>query len=172
MFNADIKTSADFIVDGSVLPNQTLNSSLNGVFNELSIGDKLFKNILINGRTNNDVFTGNIYSKNKDLIFDFNGLVDYSESLKKLNFSVNIDNYQIDDTNNFKGTLIINLEGTSVENLKGSIIFSDSYYNNSGNSYFINNLKISSLFGNDERIINISSESVNGYIKGDIYDLK
>ena len=171
LFNVDIKTSADFIVDGSVLPNQTLNSSLNGVFNELSIGDKLFKNILINGRTNNDVFTGNIYSKNKDLIFDFNGLVDYSESLKKLNFSVNIDNYQIDDTNNFKGTLIINLEGTSVENLKGSIIFSDSYYNNSVNSYFINNLKISSLFGNDERIINISSESVNGYIKGDIYDL-
>ena len=171
LFDADIKASADFIIDGNVLPNQTLNSSLNGVFNELSIGDKLFKNILINGRTNNDVFTGNIYSKNKDLIFDFNGLVDYSESLKKLNFSVNIDNYQIDDTNNFKGTLIINLEGTSVENLKGSIIFSDSYYNNNVNSYFINNLKISSLFGNDERIINISSESVNGYIKGDIYDL-
>ena len=63
---------------------------------EIQHVSKIFKNILINGRTNNNVFTGNIYSKNQDLNFDFNGLVDYSESLKKLNFTVDIENYKID----------------------------------------------------------------------------
>jgi hypothetical protein len=169
--DADIKTSADFIIDGTVLSNQSLNSSLNGVFNELSIGDKLFENILVNGRTNNNVFTGNVYSKNKDLNFDFNGLIDYSEFLKKLNFTVDIKNYEISDNKNFNGDLIINLEGSKLEDLTGSILFLDSNYNNYDNSYFFKDLNIFSLFENDERIININSESINGFIKGDMSNL-
>ena len=167
----DIKTSADFIIDGTVLSNQSLNSSLNGVFNELSIGDKLFENILVNGRTNNNVFTGNVYSKNKDLNFDFNGLIDYSESLKKLNFTADVKNYEISDNKNFNGDLIINLEGSKLEDLTGSILFLDSNYNNYDNSYFFKDLNIFSLFENDERIININSESINGFIKGDMSNL-
>ncbi|MDA9572992.1 hypothetical protein N9R45_02445, partial [Flavobacteriaceae bacterium] len=123
LFNTDLKTSADFIIDGTVLSNQTLDSSLNGVVSDLTVGDKVFKNILINGRTNNNVFTGNIYSKNQDLNFDFNGLVDYSESLKKLNFTVDIENYKIGIGKNFKGGLVINLQGISAEDLTGSIMF-------------------------------------------------
>lgn len=171
LFNTDIKTSADFIIDGAVLSNQTLNSSLNGIVNELTIGDKLFENILVNGRTNNNVFTGNIFSKNKDLNFDFNGLIDYSESLKKLNFTVDIENYEISTGNNFKGGLIINLEGSSVDDLTGSIMFSDSYYNNYDKNYFFEDLMIYSLFESDERVIKIDSESINGFVKGDINNL-
>ncbi|MBT7528778.1 MAG: hypothetical protein HN660_04740, partial [Flavobacteriaceae bacterium] len=167
----DIKTSADFIIDGTVLSNQSLNSSLNGVFTEITIGDKLFKNILVNGRTNNNVFTGNVYSKNKDLNFDFNGLIDYSESLKKLNFTVDVKNYEISDNKNFNGDLIINLEGNKLEDLTGSVLFSDSNYNNYDNNYFFKDLKIFSLFENDERIININSEPINGFIKGDMSNL-
>ena len=171
LFNTDIKTSADFIIDGAVLSNQTLNSSLNGIVTELTIGDKLFENILVNGRTNNNVFTGNIFSKNKDLNFDFNGLIDYSESLKKLNFTVDIENYEISTGNNFKGGLIINLEGSSVDDLTGSIMFSDSYYNNYDKNYFFEDLMIYSLFESDERVIKIDSESINGFVKGDINNL-
>jgi hypothetical protein len=167
----DIKTSADFIIDGTVLSNQSLNSSLNGVFTKLTIGDKLFENILVNGRTNNNVFTGNLYSKNKDLNFDFNGFIDYSESLKKLNFTVDIKNYEISDNKNFNGDLIINLEGSKLEDLTGSILFSDSNYNNYDNSYFFKDLNIFSLFDNDERIININSEFINGFVKGDMSNL-
>jgi hypothetical protein len=167
----DIKTSADFIIDGTVLSNQSLNSSLNGVFTELKIGDKLFKNILVNGRTNNNVFTGNVYSKNKDLNFDFNGLIDYSESLKKLNFTVDVKNYEISDNKNFNGDLIINLEGSKLEDFTGSVLFSNSNYNNNDNNYFFKDLNIFSLFENDERIININSEPINGFIKGDMSNL-
>ena len=167
----DIKTSADFIIDGTVLSNQSLNSSLNGVFTELTIGDKLFKNILVNGSTNNNVFTGNVYSKNKDLNFDFNGLIDYSESLKKLNFTADVKNYEITDNKNFNGYLIINLEGSKLEDLTGSVLFSDSNYNNYDNNYFFKDLKIFSLFENDERIININSEPINGFIKGNMSNL-
>ena len=172
LFNTDVKTSADFIIDGTVLSNQTLDSSLNGVVSELTVGDKVFKNILINGRTNNDVFTGNIFSKNKDLNFDFNGLVDYSESLKKLNFTVDIENYEISTGNNFKGGLIINLQGISAEDLTGSILFTDSYYNNYDKNYFFEDLMIYSFFEIDERVIKIDSESINGFIKGDIDNLR
>ena len=35
LFNASVRTSADFILDGSVLPNMTLNTSLSGVIKEL-----------------------------------------------------------------------------------------------------------------------------------------
>jgi hypothetical protein len=167
----DIKTSADFIIDGTVLSNQSLNSSLNGVFTELLIGDKLFENILVNGRTNNNVFTGNVYSKNKDLNFDFNGLIDYSESLKKLNFTADVKNYEISNNKNFNGDLIINLEGNKLEDLTGSVLFLDSNYNNYDNNYFFKDLKIFSLFENDERIININSEPINGFIKGDMSNL-
>lgn len=172
LFNTDVKTSADFIIDGTVLSNQTLDSSLNGVVSELTVGDKVFKNILINGRTNNNVFTGNIYSKNQDLNFDFNGLVDYSESLKKLNFTVDIENYKIGIGKNFKGGLVINLQGISAEDLTGSIMFTDSYYNNYDKNYFFENIKVYTLFESDERVIKIDSESINGFVKGDIDNLR
>ncbi|MDB4180287.1 translocation/assembly module TamB [Flavobacteriaceae bacterium] len=172
LFNTDVKTSADFIIDGTVLSNQTLDSSLNGVISELTVGDKVFKNILINGRTNNNVFTGNIYSKNQDLNFDFNGLVDYSESLKKLNFTADIENYKIDIGKNFKGGLVINLQGISAEDLTGSIMFTDSYYNNYDKNYFFENIKVYTLFESDERVIKIDSESINGFVKGDIDNLR
>ena len=172
LFNTDLKTSADFIIDGTVLSNQTLDSSLNGVVSDLTVGDKVFKNILINGRTNNNVFTGNIYSKNQDLNFDFNGLVDYSESLKKLNFTVDIENYKIDIGKNFKGGLVINLQGISAEDLTGSIMFTDSYYNNYDKNYFFENIKVYTLFESDERVIKIDSESINGFVKGDIDNLR
>ena len=172
LFNTDVKTSADFIIDGTVLSNQTLDSSLNGVVSDLTVGDKVFKNILINGRTNNNVFTGNIYSKNQDLNFDFNGLVDYSESLKKLNFTVDIENYKIDIGKNFKGGLVINLQGISAEDLTGSIMFTDSYYNNYDKNYFFENIKVYTLFESDERVIKIDSESINGFVKGDIDNLR
>ena len=172
LFNTDVKTSADFIIDGTVLSNQTLDSSLNGVVSDLTVGDKVFKNILINGRTNNNVFTGNIYSKNQDLNFDFNGLVDYSESLKKLNFTVDIENYKIGIGKNFKGGLVINLQGISAEDLTGSIMFTDSYYNNYDKNYFFENIKVYTLFESDERVIKIDSESINGFVKGDIDNLR
>ena len=172
LFNTDVKTSANFIIDGTVLSNQTLDSSLNGVISELTVGDKVFKNILINGRTNNNVFTGNIYSKNQDLNFDFNGLVDYSESLKKLNFTVDIENYKIDIGKNFNGGLVINLQGISAEDLTGSIMFTDSYYNNYDKNYFFENIKVYTLFESDERVIKIDSESINGFVKGDIDNLR
>jgi len=172
LFNTDLKTSADFIIDGTVLSNQTLDSSLNGVVSDLTVGDKVFKNILINGRTNNNVFTGNIYSKNQDLNFDFNGLVDYSESLKKLNFTVDIENYKIGIGKNFKGGLVINLQGISAEDLTGSIMFTDSYYNNYDKNYFFENIKVYTLFESDERVIKIDSESINGFVKGDIDNLR
>ena len=172
LFNTDVKTSADFIIDGTVLSNQTLDSSLNGVISELTVGDKVFKNILINGRTNNNVFTGNIYSKNQDLNFDLNGLVDYSESLKKLNFTFDIENYKIGIGKNFKGGLVINLQGISAEDLTGSIMFTDSYYNNYDKNYFFENIKVYTLFESDERVIKIDSESINGFVKGDIDNLR
>lgn len=172
LFNTDLKTSADFIIDGTVLSNQTLDSSLNGVVSDLTVGDKVFKNILINGRTNNNVFTGNIYSKNQDLNFDLNGLVDYSESLKKLNFTVDIENYKIGIGKNFKGGLVINLQGISAEDLTGSIMFTDSYYNNYDKNYFFENIKVYTLFESDERVIKIDSESINGFVKGDIDNLR
>lgn len=172
LFSSTIRTSANFILDGSIYPGQPLNTSVSGVVSDLSIGDSVFNNILINGRTNNDRFTGNISSSNKKLNFDFNGFIDYSKEIKSANFNLDLDNLQIDIDKSFNAGLIINLKGTNIKDLTGSILFSDSNYTNNEKTYSFKQLKVSSFLENNERVTRFNSPSViNGFVKGDL-DIK
>ena len=172
LFSSTIRTSANFILDGSISPGQPLKTSVSGLVSDLSIGRSVFNNILINGRTNNDRFTGNISSNNKKLIFDLNGFIDYSTKLKSVNFNLDLDNLQIDIDKSFKAGLNINLAGTSIEDITGSILFSDSNYTTNKKIYSFKELKVLSFFENNERVTKFNSPTViNGFIKGDL-DIK
>ena len=172
LFNANIRTSADFILDGSVLSNMILNTSLSGVIKELYVDDALFSNILINGTTNNDVFTAKISSENKDLNFDLNSIIDYSENIKNLNIKLDIMNFDLGSQNYFNGGLNLNIKGSNIKDLIGDVHFTDSYYNNKEKTYFIENFRLSSLFKNGKRIFNVNSpELLTGFIEGD-FDIK
>ena len=172
LFSSTIRTSASFILDGSIYSGQPLNTSVSGAVSDLSIGSSVFNNILINGRTNNDRFTGKISSDNKKLNFDFNGFIDYSKELKSANFNIDLDNLQIDIDESFNTGLNINLKGTSIKDLTGSILFSNSNYTNNKKTYSFKELKVLSFFENNKRVTRFNSPSViNGFVNGDL-DIK
>lgn len=169
------RVSMNVDVDGKGFTLDNLNSLVVGTIYGLNYNDYYYSNLAINGTIKNKVFNGDLSTKEENLDFAFNGLVDFSKEENNYDFTANVNYANLnalnfvtkDSISTFKGLVKMNMKGTSVDDAYGNITFQNTLYRNQNDEYYFKDFTIASSFKDNERTLFVNSpDIIEGTMKG------
>ncbi|WP_232805859.1 translocation/assembly module TamB domain-containing protein [Salegentibacter maritimus] len=175
--NANLgKTSFNLDIDGTGFNAETLDAELKGQISKLQFNNYTYQGIRVIGNLRNPVFNGLLMANDPNLKMEFNGLADLSEDINNYDFEASVGYANLnalnfvtrDSLSIFKGDVIMNMKGTSIDDAFGEILLLNTSYQNQNDLYYFDNFSITSSFKGPERTLSINSHDViSGEIKGD-----
>lgn len=139
LFGSDMLGGITFRADinGNGLDYKTANLIANMVIDSLEINHYIYKHININGSLADKKFRGLLAVNDKNLQMDFDGLVDFSDSLPLFDFTSRIRKAQLfnmniarrDSNMNISSRINVNFRGTNLDNIDGTIHIDSTWYN-------------------------------------------
>ncbi|WP_229792596.1 translocation/assembly module TamB domain-containing protein [Ulvibacter litoralis] len=170
------KVTADVMVDGRGFTQNTVNTSVDGSISSFVFEGYDYRNILISGNLKNPLFNGKLTIDDPNLKLNFNGLVDVSKDFNQYDFEANVDFAELnklnlikrDSVSVFAGKIVMDMDGTTLNNVKGTINFTQTFYQNERDDFYFDDFNIISTFQEDIRTIEVKSpDIINGKIYGE-----
>jgi hypothetical protein len=170
------KMTADLAFDGSGFTQETLNTGIDGTISSFYFEEYDYQNINISGLMKNPLFNGGLTVNDPNLKMDFVGLVDVSNDFNQYDFEANVEYAELnklnliarDSISVFAGKVVMDMDGTTIDNAEGTIILSETFYQNERDYFYFDDLKIISSFDTEIRTIEVKSpDIINGKIKGE-----
>lgn len=180
------KISFNVDVAGTGFTAESVNSQVKGDVFSIGYNNYEYERIKVVGNIRNKIFDGNLIANDPNFDLTFNGLIDFSEKVKKYDFTANVEHANLkalnfakqDSISIFKSIVRMNMNGSSYDDAYGNIRFANTLYKNQNDEYYFKDFDISSRFDeNDVRYISINSpDIVEGSLSGkfvfrDIYKL-
>jgi len=167
-------------IDGRGLNKESLNTNVAGEIEQLAFNGYNYKKITIDGLFKWPYFKGNVDSNDPNLLMSFDGLVDMSKRKKTYDFHAQVDYADLallkimkkDTLSIFKGDLMFNATGNTINDMAGKLQISRLSYQNSRDSYYFEDFVVESTFDeNRERTITMNSTDIlEGKVTG-IFDI-
>jgi hypothetical protein len=162
------KISFNVDLDGTGFTLESLNSSVNGDVYSIGYNNYEYNRVRVGGNVRNKIFDGNLVVSDPNIIMDFNGLVDFSENVKKYDFTANVEhanlrtlNFSKNDTVSvLTGNVRMNMNASNMDDAVGSVRFRNTNYKNQNDEYYFEDFAISSRFEDDVRFIEINSPDI------------
>ncbi|MCF7569141.1 translocation/assembly module TamB domain-containing protein [Sabulilitoribacter arenilitoris] len=166
-------TSLNLNVNGTGFILENIDSQVDGDVFEILYNNYNYKGIKVAGNVKNKIFDGNLIANDKNLQLNFNGLVDFSEELRKYDFTANVDYANLnalnfvkkDSISIFKSKVRMNMNASNYDDAFGRVLFQNTSYKNIKDTYYFDEFAISSRFDNNTRFIEINSPDI---IKGSL----
>ena len=169
------KTSLNLDVLGSGFSEKYLNTSLEGVVSQITYNNYAYSNVVLNGNFNKGLYKGQVSVNDPNLNMYFDGFVDLSKKTSQYDFHVNVENADLkklnfmkDSISRFKGDVVVQVSGNSIDNLKGNLFINKTTYQNAKATYVFDDFNVNSAFDqNNVRTITFNSpDIVEGEIVG------
>ncbi|WP_248722753.1 translocation/assembly module TamB domain-containing protein [Seonamhaeicola sp. ML3] len=175
--------SLNFDVNGNGFVSENLNTQVKGDIFEVVYNNYNYRGIKVAGNVRNKIFDGNLIVNDRNLQFNFNGLVDFSEDIRKYDFEAKVDYADLnilnfikkDSISIFRSRVKMNMNSSSADDAVGRISFSNTTYKNEHDDYYFKTFDITSRFKDNIRYIDFKSpDIVEGSLKGNFLfkDLK
>ena len=168
-------TSLDVNVEGQGFAKNNLNTEVIGQVYNLQFNNYDYKDVSVSGILKDQLFDGSVVSKDANFNLDFKGLADFGGTVNNFNFNASVAyadlkklNFIKDSVSIFKGDVIMNVSGSSLDDVIGSVNFTKTNYQNINNTYFFEDFNVVSSFGQDSvRSIEINSpDIITGFMRG------
>ncbi|WP_341215439.1 translocation/assembly module TamB domain-containing protein [uncultured Wocania sp.] len=168
-------TSLNFNVNGTGFVAETIDTQVDGDVFEVIYNNYNYRKIDVAGNVKNKIFDGNLIVNDKNLQLNFNGLVDFSEAVKKYDFEAKVDYANLnalnfikkDSISIFESRVKMNMNASSYDDAYGKVIFKNTSYKNQKDTYYFDEFEISSRFDNNIRFIEINSpDIIEGSLEG------
>ncbi len=168
-------TSLNLDVDGKGFTLENLKTAVTGEVFVLDYNGYSYEKINISGDLGNKIFNGILKADDPNLQLDFNGLVDFSQALKKFDFKANVGyaNLKVlnfvtrDSISEFKGLVSMSGSATTYDDASGSLNIKNTTYNNQDSNYIFEDFDVVSTFKDTERTVTINSpDIIDGQITG------
>lgn len=157
----------DFNLQGKGLTVDLIDSSLTGAISSLTHNQYQYQDILISGNIKNELFEGEITSKDPNLNFSFDGLIDFSQTQNYFDFNTSIENVNLynlgwdtDTLSSFSGDVSLQIQGNSQEDIIGDFMMNNARFVTSTNAYNFEKLELQSRINEGVRVISVNSEDV------------
>jgi hypothetical protein len=169
------KVTMNIDVDGIGFIAKYLNTSIKGDVTKIDFNDYTYNNIVLNGNFEAPNYKGEISVNDPNLRMNFNGLLDLSNKDNKYDFHINVENADLhklklvkDSVSNFKGDVVVQVSGNTIENLEGNVYIKKTSYQNEKDTYSFDDFNINSSFDQERvRTITVNSpDIVQGEIVG------
>lgn len=173
------ETTFDLNIDGRGFTRESLNTQIRGAISSFEYNDYNYKDIKVRGTLKAPLFNGDLISFDPNLQLEFNGLADFSEDINIYDFRASVKYADLaalnfidrDSTSILKGDIFINMIGTNLNNAVGEINLLNTSYKNDNDTYFFDDLEITSSFDGPVRTIKVNSPDViNGTVRG-VFDI-
>lgn len=169
------KISLNFAIDGAGFSQKNLNTKVKGLVSKMEYNNYTYSNLEVNGNFKMPFYQGSIAINDPNLNLNFDGLVDWTKKDSRFDFHIVIAKanlYQLkfinDPTSVFKGDIVVQVAGNTIDNLQGNIFVNNTTYQNSKSTYFFDDFTINSSFnGQKTRTIVVDSpDIISGKIEG------
>ncbi len=169
------RASLNFDVDGKGFVTKTVNTQVKGEVFEVEYNNYKYQRVKVAGNVKNNIFDGNLIANDRNLKLNFNGLVDFSETVNKYDFEAQVDYANLnalnfikrDSISIFESTVKMNMNASNYDDAYGKISFRKTKYKNENDTYYFDAFDISSSFSGDLRSIEINSpDIIEGDLKG------
>ncbi len=167
------KVSSDLFVDGKGFTEESLNTEVVGVVTSLGYNDYVYHNLNVSGVLKDQLFDGNLVSKDPNANFDFQGLANFAGDVNEFRFNASINMIDLnkinfvkrDEISVLKGDMVLDLVGNTIDDMEGDIFFKKIAYTNQNSTYAFENFSVHSEFNKDIRTLTIDSPDI---IKGTV----
>ena len=168
-------TSLNLNVNGTGFVAENIDTKVEGDVFQIIYNNYNYNKIKVAGNVKNKIFDGNLIAYDKNLQLNFNGLVDFSEDIKKYDFEANVDYANLnalnfikkDSISIFKSKVSMNMNASNYDDAYGRVLFQNTSYKNQKDTYYFDEFAISSRFDNTTRFIEINSpDIIEGSLKG------
>lgn len=172
--NKDLgKITMNIDVDGKGFTEKYLNTALKGDVTKIDFKNYTYSNVVVNGNFKAPNYKGQISVNDPNLTMNFDGLLDLSNKENKYDFHIEVENADLnklklvkDSVSVFKGDVIVQVTGNSIENLQGNVFIKETSYRNGKDTYNFDDFNISSSFDAERvRTITVNSPDI---IEGEI----
>jgi len=169
------KVTMNIDVDGKGFSEKYLNTAVKGDVSQIYYNNYTYNKISLNGNFKMPYYKGQISVDDPNLNMNFDGLVDLSKKDSRYDFNINVYkvdlhklNFVKDSISQFKGTIIAQATGNTIENLQGKINFQGTTYQNTKATYVLEDFEMNSSFDENRiRTIDFNSmDIVTGQIIG------
>lgn len=169
------KASLNLDVVGTGFSEKSLNTSIEGVVSQINYNNYTYSNVTLNGNFNKGFYKGMVSVNDPNLKMHFDGLVDLSKKQSRYDFHINVENADLkklnfmkDSISRFKGDVLVQVSGNSIDNLEGNVFVNKTTYQNVKGTYVFDDFNINSTFDtNRVRTITLNSpDIVQGEIVG------
>lgn len=167
------KASLNLDIDGQGFSEKSLNTAVEGSIAKINYNNYTYSNLDLNGSFLRGLYKGQVKANDPNLKMNFDGLVDLSKKNSRYDFKINVENADLkklnfmkDSISKFKGDIVVNLSGNTIDNLIGDIFINKTTYQNAKATYSFNDFFINSTFDqNRVRTIKVNSQDI---IEGEI----
>ena len=161
-------------IKGRGLTKKELDATFDGLIQSISYNNYQYDNVKIDGAFKNQIFTGNVISKDTNANFDFNGAIDFNNEVPKMDFISTINNFDLDKTHfsipqltgRISSQILINLNGNSIDNLSGLINFDNTIYKTPEKTYKLSSFNLDLDQSTSTKNITLNSSIANVELKG------
>ncbi len=121
-------------VEGKGISLKTIDATIQGKINTIDFNNYTYTNIEVDGNYAGKLFNGEAKIRDENINLDFDGSIDFTNELPKLNFvstihKANLDKLRIDSViSGITGKLYFNFEGDKLDNLDGVLSVSNIKY--------------------------------------------
>lgn len=188
-FRGSVET-ADFetgrLLDVRKLGRVTLGADVTGVFGEafgmqararipkLEFNGYAYGDLALDGRFENRKFTGNIASADPNIAFDFNGDLDFSDSLPAYHFDLHLQNADLhklnfnrrDSISRIRCDLHAQASGTSLDNINGTVEINGMTYINHIDTVRTGNIRMEADNNSARKRLGFYSSFADAELKG------
>lgn len=170
--------NADITLDGKGLSLDSLNSNVEGEIHDITFNGYRYQNILVLGEIANNTFNGKLNIDDNNLNLNFDGLVDFSTAIPKVDFRAELNKINTQNLNlttfPIMGNLNIdaNFTGLKPQDLDGDLKITDINISNQKDKWEMDSLVLNANKGeHGNTSYFVSSEIINGSLTGK-YDIK
>ena len=167
--------SLNLDVNGTGFVAETIDTKVEGDVFQIVYNDYNYSEIDVTGNVKNKIFDGKLVVNDKNLKLNFNGLVDFSEVIKKYDFEAKVDYANLkalnfikkDSVSIFESRVKMNMNASNYDDAYGRVLFQNTSYKNQKSTYYFDEFAISSRFNKDIRFIEINSpDIIEGSLEG------
>ncbi|MBP6335556.1 MAG: translocation/assembly module TamB, partial [Bacteroidia bacterium] len=163
-------------VKGSGLHLNTVDALLAGTINSIEYRHYTYRNVKVDGEISKKLFNGALSIHEENIGLDFQGAIDFRDSLPLFNFSALIEKANLDslhlidlpNENVLSATITSSLRGNKLDNLEGSIEVTNTFLRSGSKMYRIGNAQLvakrDSLFSRD---LTLNSDFMDANFNGE-----
>lgn len=161
-------TSLDLDVAGKGFLQENLDTNLSGSVASIEYNKYKYRDITVFGNLKTPVFDGEIIINDENAQGKLTGLIDISKQINSYDLEAQLDylnlknlNFISDSIAILKGSLVVDMKGTSIRDMYGRISFEDASYQNRNDTYQFKDFDITSEFdAKNVRTITINSTDI------------